>query len=293
MSIPSSKGTIDLTIRPENAVALFGRVKDPAGRPVAGAAVRVSARKRGSRDIPIEWFTVAYDDEGRSVVRTGADGQFRTPKRLRPDLEYHVDVEADGYSPAGTEWVQPGDRKLWYLPALTLQPATTTRTVAGRVVDSQGRPIAGAVVFQSGDGPARTRTTTDTDGRFRLPGIYREPAFLFVEGPGLAFEGHRIGAGDGAVELKVRRVGEPAAGPPLHTLPPVLPREEEKALARRLIGTDLTLLTGQDATLETYPLLRTAASGGLRTGLGPRREPCRRRSRSSTRKLAPGVCAWR
>ena len=46
VSVPSSKGTVDLTIAPENAVALVGRVKDPAGRPVAGAAVRVSARKR-------------------------------------------------------------------------------------------------------------------------------------------------------------------------------------------------------------------------------------------------------
>ncbi len=253
VSIPSSKETIDLTIRPENAVALFGRVKDPAGRPVAGAAVRVSARKRGSRDIPIEWFTVAYDDEGRSVVRTGADGQFRTPRQLRPDMEYQVDVEADGYAPAATEWNKLDDRKLWYMPALTLQPATTTRTVAGRVVDSAGRPVAGAVVFQAGDGPALTRTTTGPDGRFRLPGIYREPAFLFVEADGLAFEGHRIGAGDEAVELKARRVGEPAAGPPLHTLPPVLPREEEKALARRMIGTDLTLLTGE-TTRESYPL---------------------------------------
>ena len=87
-SVPSSKGTIDLTIGPENAVALVGRVKDPAGRPVAGAAVRVSARKRNPNDIPVERFTVAFDDEGRTILRTGADGQFRTPKRLRPDLEY-------------------------------------------------------------------------------------------------------------------------------------------------------------------------------------------------------------
>ena len=221
-SIPSSKGTITLTIGPENAVALFGRVKDPAGRPLAGAAVRVSARKRGSRDIPIERFTVSFDDEGRTILRTGADGQFRTPRQLRPDLEYHVEVEADGYAPAGTEWIKPGDRKLWYLPALVLQPTATTRTVAGRVVDAQGRPIAGAAVFQSGDGPAPTRATTGADGRFRLPGVYREPAFLFVEGDGLAFEGHRIGTGDEAVELKVRRsrragrrpaAAHPAAGP--------------------------------------------------------------------------------
>ena len=124
-----------------------------AGRPVAGAAVRVSARKRSLDGIPVEQIAATFDDEGRTTVRTGADGQFRTPRRLRPDLEYRVDVEADGYSPADTGWIQPGDRKLWYLPAVTLQPSATTRTVAGRVVDAAGRPIAGAVVFQSGDGP--------------------------------------------------------------------------------------------------------------------------------------------
>ena len=88
----------------------------------------------------------------------------------------------------------------------------------------------------------------------------------------LAFEGHRIGAGDEAVELKVRRDGEPAAGPPLRTLPPLLPREEEKALARRLIGTDLTLLTGE-ATRESYPLAHSCA-GSTSTGPGTWSKPC-------------------
>jgi hypothetical protein len=255
ISVPSGRKTIDLTVRPENAVALHGRARDAASRPVAGAVVRVTARKRNENNLPVEQFTVSFDDEGRTTVQTGTDGQFRTPKQLRPDLEYRVDVEADGWVPASSEWIQPADRKLWYLPALVLQPSAPARAVVGRVVDSQGRPIAGAAVFQSGDGPVRSRTTTDADGRFRLSGVYREPAWLFVEADGLTFEGHRIGAGNEAVELKVRRVGEPFIGPPFHTLPPVLPRDEEKALAHRLIGSDLSLLTGE-ATRETYPLVR-------------------------------------
>ncbi len=253
-SLPS-KPSITLRISPENAVALFGRVKDPTDRPVGGAIVRVQARKRGGQDIALEQLTIAYDDEGRTTLHTATDGQFHTPRQLRPDLEYRVEVEADDYVPAATQWVKPGDRKLLYFPALILQPTAQTRTAAGRVVDAQGRPVAGAVVFQSGDGPARTRTTTDADGRFRLLGVYREPAFLFVEGDGLAFEGHPIGSGAQPVELKVRRVGDPP-GPPLHTLPSVMPHEQEKAQARRLIGTDLSPLTATEITTETFLLIR-------------------------------------
>jgi len=255
-SISPAQGEVTLKISPENAVALAGRVKDITGGPLAGAIVRVSARTRGVQQIPIEQFTVAIDDEGRTILRTGADGQFRTPRQLRPDLEYRLEVEVDGYANAATEWVKLDEPRHRYFPAIVLQPIATTRTVAGRVVDARGRPVTGAIVFQSGDGPERTRTTTDADGRFRLPGVYREPAFLFVEGDGLTFEGHRIGSGDEAIELKVLRAGDPP-GPPLRTLPPVLPREEEKALARRLIEADLTPLTGKEATQETLVLVGT------------------------------------
>ncbi len=165
-----------------------------------------------------------------------------------------------------------------------------TRTVAGRVVDAQGRPVSGAVVFQSGDGPARTRTTTAADGRFRLPGVYREPAFLFVEGDGLAFEGHRIGPGAEPVEVKVRHDSDPT-GPPLHTLPSVMPHEQEKALARRLIETDLSPLTGKEITNETLDLIRTLPRVDLeRAWSSPTTRPCPiRTTTSSSAWSVPGA----
>ncbi len=51
-SIAASKGSITLKISPENAVALYGRVKDPEGRPLAGAAVRVSAPSEERKTSP-------------------------------------------------------------------------------------------------------------------------------------------------------------------------------------------------------------------------------------------------
>ena len=54
------------------------------------------------------------------------------------------------------------------------------RTISGRVVDRQGKPVAGIEVFQSGDGPERTSTKTDADGRFTLGGFRQGPVFLFA-----------------------------------------------------------------------------------------------------------------
>lgn len=142
---------------------------------------------------------------------------------------------------------------------MVLQPIAPTRTVTGRVVDLQGHPVSGAVVLQSGDGPAPTRSVTDASGRFRLTGVYGEPAFLFVDGDGLRFDGHPTQPQDNPIELLARHVGDPV-GPPFHTLPPVLPRDQEKALARRMIQTDLaTLLTRKDNPNETMLLIRILA----------------------------------
>ena len=117
-----------------------------------------------------------------------------------------------------------------------------------------GSPVAGAVVFQAGDGPGRTRTVIDAQGRFRLPGIFREPAFLFVAGPGLTFEGHRIEAVDSSVTLRARRNGEPS-GPPMQTSPPLLSRAEEKAMALRLVEPELERLSRKEMSREMWSLL--------------------------------------
>ena len=40
--------------------------------------------------------------------------------------------------------------------------------------------MAGAQVFQSGDGPERTKTETDAEGMFAPGGFQAGPAFVFV-----------------------------------------------------------------------------------------------------------------
>ena len=108
------------------------------------------------------------------------------------------------------------------------------RTVVGRVVDRVGNPVAGAVMFQSGDGPSRTRTHSDDKGRFRLDGVDDGPAFVFARKPGFRFHGQLVETAAGPVTLTMTRSeGETAVA--MRTRPSPLPHREELALARRVI----------------------------------------------------------
>ena len=96
---------------------------------------------------------------------------------------------------------------------MILRRPSRLRSVAGRVVDADGQAVAGAEVFQSGDGPRRTSDTTDADGRFTIRGVLDAPAFVFVKKAGYRFAGRRIGAGDAPVTVVVSKVEGPAPAP--------------------------------------------------------------------------------
>ena len=108
------------------------------------------------------------------------------------------------------------------------------RTIGGRVVDRQGKPVVGVEVFQSGDGPERTATRTDADGRFSLGGFSQGPVFLFARGEGFRFFGRMIKPGEGEISVELTRTSER----PTHPMPMLadpIPLEESRALSRRLL----------------------------------------------------------
>jgi uncharacterized GH25 family protein len=188
---PGVSGPLELTLEPENAapihlravvvergettdlgnlavepgVSLQGRVLDPAGRPVAAAAVEVRAP--------------TY----HAAVRTDADGRFRFEHQLREALTLHV--VADGY-PAWWPRVDP------------TRPVTVRLRVGGEikghVVDRDGRGVRRAhIVFfpVKADGSLDERIWWKPDvkstGLFRvlLPAGRRcRPRFYGYEGRG-------------------------------------------------------------------------------------------------------------
>jgi protocatechuate 3,4-dioxygenase beta subunit len=152
---------VSISLKP--AVVLTGRVEGSEGRPVAGAAVRVVPTDpypyyRGLRDL-VTGFT-------------RADGTFQVRVPARSMLQ--VGAEAEGFAPAEqvASTGEPGRN-----PAplrIVLGPGSS---LAGRLVGTDGQPVAGAEVLLRdiaavdaglAANPEERRAVTDAAGRFRF-----------------------------------------------------------------------------------------------------------------------------
>ncbi len=164
------------------------------------------------------------------MLHTGADGRYRARGRFPSHGEYYAQATAPGRimarSPA-TAVARDSDRP-------TVLVLRRVLAIEGRVVDRRGRPVAGALVRQSGDGPMPTGTLTADDGRFRLPGVIEGSGLVVAEKAGFRTSLQPADAGPKAVEIVLARADEPPAVS-YRTILSALPVEEEKALARRLI----------------------------------------------------------
>jgi protocatechuate 3,4-dioxygenase beta subunit len=221
---------IALTISPKNTAHLGGRVVDPAGQPITGASVRIWRQVRHKAVSSGDVDPIAAED-GSVVLRTDADGRYRTRRRFPAHAAYHAEASAPGRFVA---------RSSAAVAARESDPPTVlvlrrSRTVEGRVIDRRGQPVVGAVVRQSGDGPMPTEALTVADGRFQLPGVIEGPALIFAEKPGYQFGFRPVNVGSQPAEVILARTVEPPSIA-YHSLPTALPVEEEKALARRLIA---------------------------------------------------------
>ena len=241
---------VKLVISGANTVALFGHVVDPAGKPVAGAMVRIHSRPIKDDGHP-DPGPIRFDE---GEIRTDRDGRFLTPRQVKRGYGYRAEVKPGDESlmPDHTPWLAIKTDTRPFFPKLVLR---RLRTVHGRVVDSAGKPVAGASVRQAGDGPARTATVTDADGRFALPGVLAEPAFIFIVKSGYRFQGKAIGADDSAVDVSMAREEEPLPKP-MTTLPPTLTRAEELALLHRVFDGYAERAIKEGSANERFEVLR-------------------------------------
>jgi hypothetical protein len=213
-----------ITVRLKRTSRLAGRVRNRAGQPVPDQAVEI-------------WFKGGSALEPNPVefkngpIRTAADGSFQTPDNLLVGSSYRIVVRAPGTEPILSDWIMIGEQPRMLLPMIQ----RPLRAISGRVLDRQGKPVAGVEVFQSGDGPEQTSTKTDATGRFTLGGFMSQgPVFVFARGEGFRFFGRLIKPGDGDITIDLTRTVERPTHE-MRMLPDAIPAEESRALAQSLM----------------------------------------------------------
>jgi hypothetical protein len=227
-----------ITIKLKKTNRVSGRVVDQGGQPVANQRVELWSRGDGS------WIGPNAVEPPGGPLRTAADGSFQTPDCLMIGSPYRVAVRGPGVDPVFSDWLTIGDAAR-VLPPFALKPL---RAVSGRVVDRQGKAVAGAEVFQTGDGPRATSSRSDTGGRFDLEGFRQEPVFGFARAAGFRFHGQLIQAAEREVTVTLTRTGE-QPGRVMKMLLDPIPYDESRALARRLVEPlwESAAATGEDA----------------------------------------------
>lgn len=179
------------TIALPRAGQLRGRVVDPQGRPVTGAAVvAVPENALGGR---------AFSPSDPVTDRTVSDPQGRFElRRLRPEQGYEIRASRAGAFPTARN--ATAGREI----TLVLAPARSAR---GKVQDPEGRPIAGAEAVAR---PALRPGADEAGGETGTPAVQSDArgVFSFPELPAAE------------VELAVRRKGYAPAVLPALRIPP-------------------------------------------------------------------------
>lgn len=213
-----------LRLEHDRGVSLSGRMSDSEGKPIDGVQAEVWVQWRADNHVVLGNGPLVI--AGAQKMEIDSAGRFQTAPCLSPGGEYAVLFTAPGCLPARTPWARPSEAGDLVLPETRMR---RLRTIAGRIVDAEDQPVAGARVFQSGDGVERTETTSDADGRFTLAGVAEGTAIVFVEQAGFHFYGQPV-TDDADIELSLRPIS--AAAAPLSGAPAALSREEELQLAR-------------------------------------------------------------
>ena len=174
LTVAQGAGSTDLgTVVLVRGVALEGYVTDPQGKPVEGA--RISVAEAGAE--PTFGMGPAGDPADAPPIVTAADGFFRVEDR-RPGETLDVEARRTGYGPGNAPGVRvPSAEPL----RIVLRPSSA---VEGRTVDSDGKPVAGALVAINPAGPTAMgrgyvmistvtmkETRSGDDGSFRIEDV--------------------------------------------------------------------------------------------------------------------------
>ncbi len=198
------KGKVTLAIDPKFAFRVRGTVTDRGGKRIAGAAVQLWWHR--------SFVSARPDAMGKSIgggleSYTTTEAGWFVFRDLWPGDRYKVVVQAPGRSKAESPEVigKAGETHDFGTLVLT----EIEGHLAGRVVGSDGRPIAGASVFNRSDGPRPVETLTDSQGRFRLESLLPGTKYAFVRKDGYRFTGMKSDGDADDLAITLLKTTEP------------------------------------------------------------------------------------
>ncbi len=175
------KGKLIVTINPKFAFRVKGRVVDQRGKPIANLAATLSWSRRLVSEKVMKGM--GYGSVLDSL-KTDQDGRFLS-QALWPGDTYKVSFESKIFAKAETPETVGTAGQVHDFGTISL--IETSAHIAGRVVGSDGKPIADARVFNQGDGPNPVATRTAPDGSFRLEDLYSGARYAYARRDGYRF----------------------------------------------------------------------------------------------------------
>ena len=155
VEIEEDASQVDIILKP--AVTFTGRVVDPDGKGIESARITVMLRVSS-------WGSSI----GRDLITTDEQGKFEI-KAIPTEHKYTLYVVAEGYGEIRKEEISTDNAVNNHLDVGTLILAVANLSVSGVVVDNDGKPVAGARIYCSGEGQiTERRAQTDIEGKFTL-----------------------------------------------------------------------------------------------------------------------------
>jgi RNA polymerase sigma factor (sigma-70 family) len=203
VELAKQDGPVTVELNEKHACRVRGRVTDDAGKPLAGVRAVVMWGYQG-----LGADASTSTQRGIESVVTDADGRF-TSGALWPTDRYQVSVSHERYSRGETKEVRGEAGQVHDLGTIRL--VAVGKEVRGKVVGTDGQPLAGVTVLQRGDGPAVRSATTRPDGAFTLSGYFDRPGFVLVRHDGYRPAAVPVTPGGPPLTVTVRKTTEPPA----------------------------------------------------------------------------------
>jgi protocatechuate 3,4-dioxygenase beta subunit len=185
-TIDETTSSHDLHLEP--GLTITAKVQDVNGKPITNATANVTVSSGPSANA---------DEVGR--IRIGP---------LLKGWPYTVSISAPGYSLARRRIAQDDTQIARLdLPAVELKLANLK--LAGQVVGVDGKPVADARVFITGDDQPNTNLLSDAAGHFVLA-VSEGPVTVFANGPGSSGSAQTVGYNTNVV-IRVKDLYDPVA----------------------------------------------------------------------------------